>query len=178
VNVAFINFILLNKNEEPIQIPSEIANLESISSEEPKEPEEITKSPSPTVIVFKETTSSVKDHFISFGSGTSSDQNWIDVGGLQTTVDLGSYGDIKEIKFEASIQVPGENQAVSVRLYNKTDNHPVWNSEVTKNTGASGYLVSSPIIYDKGAKTYSVQMKTQLGSTVTLGEARIHITLE
>jgi len=34
--------------------------------------------------------------------------------------------------------------------------------------GASSYLVSSPLIYDKGAKTYGVQMKTQLKFAETL----------
>ncbi len=175
-NLLFINYKLLNQNDviEGFQVPPEVSSIDFTPTPQPKE----TVVPSPTTIVFRETSSSIKDHFISFGSGTSSDQNWVDVGGLQATVDLGSYGDIKEIRFETSIQVPGENQAVSARLYNKTDKHPVWNSEVTKNTGASGYIVSSPIIYDSGAKTYSVQMKTQLGSTVTLGEARLHIILK
>ena len=92
-------------------------------------------------------------------------------------MDLGSYGNIKEIRFEASVQDPAENQVVWVRLFNETDGHPVWNSEVVKNAGAEGYLVSSPVIYNVGNKVYKVQMKTQLGSVVNLGESRLHIIL-
>ena len=179
-NLLFINYKLLNQKQEleNVQSPSEIANLEPTSKDVSQESSEITQLPSPTTVVFKETTASVKDHFISFGSGTSSDQNFVDVGGLQASVNLSSYGNIKEIRFETSIQVPGENQAVTVRLYNKTDDHPVWNSEITKNAGASSYLVSSPIVYDSGVKTYTVQMRTQLGGVATLGEARLHIVLK
>ena len=175
-NLLFINYKFLNQKEtvENIQVPAEISNLEPTITDESQR-----VTPLPTVVVVEQkTTPSLKDYFISFGSGTSSSQDWVDVGGLQATVDLASYGSIKDIRLEASIQVPGENQSVSVRLFNKTDKHPVWNSEITKNTGASGYIVSSPIIYDSGAKTYSVQMKTQLGGVASLGEARLHITIE
>ena len=145
--------------------------------------------PSPTVVSKSPTTTlkpqsseairnpTVKDQFISFGSGTSTSPDWVDVGGLQASFDLGSYTNIKEIRFEASVSVPTANEIVWVRLYNKSDNHPVWNSEVTAK-GASSYSVSDPILYDKGEKTYQVQMKTQLQYSANLGQSRLHIILE
>lgn len=120
----------------------------------------------------------LKEYFISFGSGSTSSTEWVDVGGLQTTLDLSSYGTIDKILFEASVAVPTANQSVSVRLFNKTDKHPVWNSEVSMNAGDSSYLVSNPIVYDSGAKTYQVQMRTQLGSQANLGQSRLHIFLK
>lgn len=149
----------------------------------------IDSSPTPTLIRVKtesnvsiqpveESSSYPKEYFVSFGSGTGKSTDWSDVGGLQASVDLTSYGKVKEIRFEASVQDPGENQTISVRVYDKTSKHPVWNSEVVKNAGADSYMVSAPIIYDSGRKTYTVQMETQLGSTVTIGEARLHIYLE
>ena len=140
-------------------------------------------SDSPTPIIQKNVQTEVnqtnlKEYFISFGSGSVSSTDWTDVGGLQTTLDLSSYGNVDKILFEASVQVPTANQAVYVRVFNKTDKPPVWNSEVSMNALESSYLVSNPIVYDKGAKIYQVQMKTQLGSQANLGQSRLHIVLE
>lgn len=146
----------------------------------------ITNSPtaSPTPLVaepsnaFNNETSknNIKDYFISFGSGTSSSSDWTDVSGLQASFDLGDYANIKEVRFEVSTQIPTGNQIIWVRLYNKTDSHPVWNSEVSA-SGASSYSVSEPIIYDKGQKTYQVQMKTQLKYPANITQSRIHVSL-
>ena len=176
VSTVFIYFELQNQSQASAN--SSFDEVSEITPEVTQKPERI-MSDSP--IQYQEpviTASSFKEQFISFGSGISSSTDWTDVKGLKTTVDLSGYGDIKEIRFEASVQDPAENQIVWVRLYNLTDKHPVWNSEVSKSAGAEGYLVSDPIIYDTGNKNYSIQMKTQLGSTVSLGEARVHIILE
>ena len=120
----------------------------------------------------------VKDYFIPLGSGTNQTSDWADVPGIQATVDLGKYQNINEIHFEASVYVPTANEWVSVRLYNMTDKHPVWYSEVTMNGNASAYLISPSIIYDAGPKTYQVQMKTQLQAPANLVQSRIHISLK
>lgn len=141
-----------------------------------------TMSPTPTIIPSKNipndqsSQSKIKDYFISMGSGTGNLSEWTDVEGLQASFDLGDYTNIKEVRFEVSTQIPTGNQIIWVRLYNKTDSHPVWNSEVSAN-GASSYSVSEPIIYDKGQKTYQVQMKTQLKYPANITQSRIHISL-
>jgi hypothetical protein len=177
VNLAYLNYGAIFKRLDTVE------NLVQPVSTETPTPSPISKEssapiPETTAPVTIQNETTVKEHFVVFGSGPSTAKEWADVGGLAATVDLGSYGNIKEIKFEASVAVPTENQSVSVRLFNKTDKHPVWYSEVTMNGGASAYLVSSPIVYDKGAKTYQVQMLTQLGYTANLGQARLHIILK
>jgi len=119
---------------------------------------------------------SIKEYFISFGTGNNQTSDWTDVSGLQANINFGNYQNIKEIRFEASVNVPTANQTVSVRLFNVTDKHPVWNSEVT--TTNNNYVVSSPIVYDFGSKTYQVQMKTQLKYLANLTLARLHIILQ
>ena len=119
---------------------------------------------------------SIREYFISFGTGSNQTSDWTDVSGLQANIDFGNYQNIKEIRFEASVNVPTANQTVSVRLFNVTDKHPVWNSEVT--TTNNNYVVSSPMIYDNGSKTYQVQMKTQLKYLANLTLARLHIILQ
>lgn len=118
---------------------------------------------------------SVRDYFIPLGSGTGQNKEWEDVLGAQATVDFTQYSPIKEIRFEVSVNVPTGNENVSVRLYNVTDKHPVWYSEVTMVNNSNSYLTSSPIIYDFGSKLYQVQMKTQLQYPANLTQSRIHV---
>lgn len=120
----------------------------------------------------------VKEYFIPLGTGTNQSEDWEDVAGTQTTADFGQYTNIKEVRFEASVTVPSSSQIVWVRLFNKTGKHPVWYSEVITKGESSAYLVSQPIIYDTGQKTYQVQIKTQLKGLTNLVQSRIHITLQ
>lgn len=134
-------------------------------------------SPTPTVAIKKVSEEAfIKEYFIPFGMGSNQTSDWADISGLQANIDFGNYPNIKEIRFEVSVNVPTANQTVSVRLFNVTDKHPVWNSEIT--TTNNIYAVSSPIIYDKGSKNYQVQMKTQLQHLVNLTQARLHIVLK
>jgi len=121
----------------------------------------------------------VKEFFISFGSGSNSSSDWQDVLGLQVYIDSSNYPDIKTVTFEASVHVPPANQTANVRLFNATDKHPVWFSEVFFNGGGTPqFLVSKPITLDKGNKLYQVQMKTQLQFQAILDQARIHILIK
>jgi hypothetical protein len=120
----------------------------------------------------------VKEFFISFGSGSNSSSDWKDVEGLQTYIDSANYEGLKSVAFEASVHVPTGNQTASVRLFNATDKHPVWFSEVLFNGGGSPQLlISKPITLDEGNKLYKVQMKTQLQFQAILDQARIHIII-
>jgi hypothetical protein len=153
----------------------------------------IVASPSPTQIVSISPTSltsptssvalpsfnpTVKEYFIPLGSGTNQSSDWTDVPGAQAVVDFGQYPDIKQVQFEASVYVPTANEQVFVRLYNQTDKHPVWYSDVVMNGNQSAYLTSQPLIVDQGEKLYQVQMKTQLQYPANLTQARIHVILK
>lgn len=121
--------------------------------------------------------SSAADYYINLGSGTNKSTEWEDVAGTLTTADLGLYKNIKEVHLETTIDVPTANGTVSVRLFNKTDNYAVWNSERTIQAEKKGsLLISQNIIYDVGPKFYQVQMKSQLGVTANLLQARIHVS--
>lgn len=137
-------------------------------------------SPAPTsssVKIVK--TASSKTSYINLGFGTNQSSEWADVFGATTTADIGDYTHIKDVHFEAFIKVPTANGNVSVRLYNKTDNHPVWNSEVSKEGTAETIQFTSPSVnYDSGPKLYQVQMKSQLNVVATLVQARLAIQTE
>lgn len=140
----------------------------------------VTPAPSPTALPLQNSNSSqTKEYYVPFGSGSGSSADWQDVPGLQASIDSNAYGSIKSVKFEASLHIPNGNQTVSVRLYNSTDNHPVWNSEVNFNGNINSMLVvSSNVNLDSGNKLYKVQMKTQLQFQAILDQSRLHITTQ
>lgn len=118
---------------------------------------------------------SSKEFYVPLGTGSSSSVEWIDVPGVQAYIDSTSYNNIKSVTFEASLYTPTANQEAYARLYNITDSHPVWNSDVFINSTNHELKISSPINLDKGSKLYQVQIKTQLGSRTNLENARVHI---
>lgn len=122
-------------------------------------------------------TSSVKELFIPLGGGTNSTDDWADLAGIQAYVDTRNYGKIKTVVFEAALRIPTGNEVAYARLYNVTDKHPVWNSEVSLEGGTPKLVVSSLFTLDEGNKLYQVQMKTSLKFQAILDQARIHITL-
>lgn len=134
--------------------------------------------PTPTKAVVQSNPASVsREFYVPFGSGSGSSSDWQDVGGLQAYVDSSNYPNIKSIVFEASLHVPTGNETASVRLYNATDGHPVWNSQIDFSGNTSSLLLTSQAVsLDSGNKLYKVQMKTQLQFQAVLDQSRLHIT--
>lgn len=120
-----------------------------------------------------------KEIFIPIGSGSTKKNGYDDLAGLEVTVDTGKYSAIESVVFEASIWVQDGNGKMFTQLYNVSDKHPVWNSEISTNS-AKGVLTTSPkITLDGGARTYQVQAKTNLTEFAAHVEnARIKITLK
>lgn len=164
--------------QKPIQRESDICPQSCVSliNEATASHKLSSKASTITPTEIKPVSSKVKEFFIPFGSGSSSSSDWQDVLALQSYIDSGNFEDIKTVTFEASVHVPTGNQTASVRLFNATDKHPVWFSEVLFNGGGTPqFLISKPITLDQGNKLYQVQMKTQLQFQAILDQARIHI---
>lgn len=121
--------------------------------------------------------SSVKEAYIPLGTGENTTTDWADIKGAAAYVNTGAYGTMKKVTFEASIGVPSGNQTAYVRLYNATDKHPVWYSEMSMAGAGPELLISTPVTLDSGNKLYQVQMKSQLGAAANLLQARMHILL-
>lgn len=138
--------------------------------------------PTPTIEVIKTTSSNTsaavsREYYVPFGSGSQSSTAWVDVSGLLASVDSNSYPTIKSVVFEVSLHIPTGNENASVRLYNATDSHPVWNSQVDFGGNTQSVLkVSQPIALDSGNKTYQVQIQTQLNYPAVIDQSRLHIT--
>jgi len=116
-----------------------------------------------------------KESYVPLGSGFTVSKDWEFIYGAQATIDSSKYGVVRETVFEATIGVPTGNQTVWVRLFNNTDKHPVWFSEMSMSGAGPVVLTSPAITLDKGSINYIVQMKTQIGSVANLTSSRIKI---
>lgn len=135
--------------------------------------------PLPTPITVAKTTvrtvgSNVKEFFVPLGSGSTQNDQWEDITGAEAYIDTNSYSSINTVYFEVSMKIPTKNGTVYARLYNVTDKHPVWFSEVSTDSDTSKF-VASQIKLDPGNKQYRVQMKTTLKYTSLLDFARVKI---
>lgn len=122
------------------------------------------------------TSSNVKEYYVPLGTGTNATTDWTDVSGASAYIDTAAYGKMKKVTFEATLTQPVSSQQLWVRLYNSTDKHPVWYSEVSTDNAGPILLISPAITLDAGNKLYQVQMKTQLKGLTNLTQSRIHIT--
>lgn len=125
-----------------------------------------------------QTNSSIKELFVPLGSGQTDHTDWTDISGALGYIDSSAYTNIKKTVLEATVSIPNGNETAWIRLFNKTDGHPVWNSETSWGGGNVQFIISHPISLDTGNKLYQVQVKNQLPSSAVVTNARMHITLQ
>ena len=108
------------------------------------------------------------------GTGSTEKSEWEDVAGSDVYVDTANFTNIKTVYFEVSMHIPTKNGIVSARLFNVTDKHPVWYSDVSTAEDVSTFGASQ-ITLDSGNKLYRAQLKTTLQYPSVLDNARIKI---
>lgn len=175
-NVAYLNFFIINGLSTRSYAPIAV-----VATPTPSFTPILSATPAPTpvpALIQSTSTPAVqaKDYYVNIGSGSNQSTDWTDVAGTLVTIDLGLYQNVKEIHLETTTNVPSANGTISVRLFNKTNNYAVWNSERTVQSQSSGdLLISQSLIYDTGPKMYQIQMKSQLGVLANLLQSRLHI---
>jgi hypothetical protein len=195
INLVYIDMVLFLDKETDITKKLNSLNPSPSPSSQSLSKKELDICPQSCIAQIQEATASLKlssspsitptqisvssgargEFFIPFGSGSGFSGDWEDIEGLQVYIDSTNYKGIQKVTFEASVRIPTGNQTAYVRLYNKTDKHPVWFSEVSITGGTPQLLISDSITLDGGNKLYQVQMKTQLKFLTILDQARIHI---
>jgi hypothetical protein len=120
----------------------------------------------------------VKEVYIPLGKGSTTSKTYTNLMGTEAVLDSNNFTQIKSMIFEASMRIPTANGKVYAKLYNVTDKHDVWFSEVSAE-GDEGYRAeSAEISFDSGRKLYRVMMKSTMGYEAILDWARIKIILE
>lgn len=174
----------VGKSEEKLdQVSPSPKSLVSPLAVPSAEPKTEVKTVETKTIVEKESQTIVqtaqKEIFIPIGSGSTFSNSYIDLAGLEVSIDSNKYSDIESVVFEASIWVQDGNGKMYAQLYNSTDSHPVWNSEISTSASKAVLTTSPKINLTTGNKTYKVQAKTNLTSYAAhVDNARIKITLK
>jgi len=76
------------------------------------------------------------------------------------------------------MRIPTANGRVYAKLYNVTDKHDVWYSEVWVEGSTSYRAETTSINLSSGRKLYRVMMKSQMSNEVVLDLARLKIVLK
>lgn len=120
-----------------------------------------------------------KEIFIPIGTGSTFSQDYVDLAGLEVSIDTTKYSAIDSVVYEASVRVQDGNGKMYTQLFNKTDKHAVWFSEITTSSPTNELKTSSKITLEPGNRTYVVQAKTDYTSYAAhVGNARIKIILK
>ncbi|MBI3956289.1 hypothetical protein HY339_03460 [Candidatus Gottesmanbacteria bacterium] len=115
-----------------------------------------------------------KEYYIALGSGTTKSNIWQDISGAEAAIDTANYSAIKSVTFEVFLRIPTANGTVYAKLYNVTDKHDVWFSEVNSE-GPTLTKKEASITLESGAKTYRVMGLSTLKYDANIENARLRI---
>lgn len=116
----------------------------------------------------------VKEYYILLGSGSTISNVWQDIAGVEAMIDTANYPAIKSVTFEVFLKIPTANGTVNAKLYNVTDKHDVWFSEVSSE-GPTLTKKEATITLESGAKTYRVMGLSTLKYDANIENARLRI---
>lgn len=115
-----------------------------------------------------------KEYYITLGSGTTKSNVWQELAGVEVVVDTANYPPIKSVTFEVYLKIPTANGKVYAKLYNVTDKHDVWFSEVSSE-GPVLTKKEASVTLESGAKTYRVMGLSTLKYDANIENARLRI---
>lgn len=118
--------------------------------------------------------SPAREYYITLGSGTTKSNSWQELAGVEAVVDTANYPAIKSVTFEVYLKIPTANGKVYAKLYNVTDKHDVWFSEVSSE-GPTLTKKEAAITLEQGVKTYRVMGLSTLKYDASIENARLRI---
>ena len=188
VDLIYINYWVLHQSSDiggrisddsriktqAFPLPSTVASPTSIPAGSPTvETKTVVEKESKTIVQTAQ-----KEIFIPIGSGKTFSNSYVDLPGLQVSIDTTKYSPIESVIFEATIKVQDGNGKVYARFYQK-DVGGVGGSEISSSS-ANGVLgSSSSFLLPSGNRVYTVQAKTDLVEyAASVENARVKITLK
>ena len=120
---------------------------------------------------------SAKEYYIPLGSGTTRSSDYVSLEGAEAHIDTSLYGNIKQVTFEVFLRNPTGNGVTYAKLFNVTDKHDVWFSEVSM-VGGGTSRKDAAVTLEPGNKLYRVYLKSTLAFDVYADNARIHIVTQ
>lgn len=118
-----------------------------------------------------------REYYIPLGSGSTQSDTYSELPGVSAYIDTSLYPPIREVTFEAFVHIPAGIGWMHARLYNATDGHEVWGSEVTTESDTQQFR-TSVVMLAPGRKLYTVQARSTIKAEARLTNARIKIITE
>lgn len=115
-----------------------------------------------------------KEFYIPLGVGSTRSTEYTELSGAEVYIDSLKYPNITQVTFEVFLRNPTGNGRTYAKLFNATDKHDVWFSEVYME-GSTVTRKEATISLDPGNKLYRVILKSTLGYDVYVDAARIKI---
>ncbi len=177
-NVLILNLVVFSRHAEQAAV-----TVESVTpTVTPSASLTPTASPSPTAIPLPVTKLSitptgipgVKEIYIPLGTGRTTNNEWEELPATEVAVNTANYPIISKVYFEVFMHITTGNGTMQAKLYNSTDRHDVWFSEVSM-TGDRVTRLEVPISLDAGNKRYKVMVKSSLKAEAVVDNARIKI---
>lgn len=145
--------------------------LEVIAESRP-ETKQALATPAPTVVPV-----AAKEVYIPLGRGSTTSLDYAQLTGAEAVVDLNQYPTIETVYFEAFLHLP-HGGAAYAKLYNVTDQHDAWHSEVYFEGSGPYRAEASGVVLSSGRKVYRVMLRSVIGSEAVLESARLKLILK
>lgn len=121
-----------------------------------------------------QTVQTVSEFFVPLGSGSTREQNWTTIDGIEAQINTSRYNHIAKVSFEASLRIPTGVGQLGARLINLSDNVPLAETEVFLE-GTDSKRLERTFTLREGNKVYGVQLRSTIGALGVLDIARIKI---
>jgi hypothetical protein len=112
------------------------------------------------------------------GTGSTTENKWVDVAGTDFYFNPSDYTGLKEAYFEANIKLFNGNGLVFTRLFDATAGIEVWGSEVQTNSQTAVSLTSQKLTLRDGNHLYRVQIKSLTADTAIYNSGRVKLVQE
>ncbi|MEK7119005.1 MAG: hypothetical protein AAB457_02650 [Patescibacteria group bacterium] len=179
VNLLFLDIVVFSQQKP--QSPSQVV-VESIPLPTPADTScpssciaKIDEKLKPVQVNSVSPASPAREFYVSLGTGTTKNSDYEDILSAEAYIDTGNYSSIKQAVVELFLRNPTGNGRIYAKLYNVTDKHDVWFSEVFTEGGGPVVKKEVTVTLDRGNKLYRVMMKSTMKYDAWLDNARIKI---
>ncbi len=112
------------------------------------------------------------------GSGSTTQNDWVDISGTEFYFDPGEYPGTIEVRFEANMKLVNGSGAAWVRIQDITHSITVINSEVQTSSQTTANVTSDLLNFWAGRNLYRIQAKSLTADTTVYEGGRIKVVTE
>ncbi|MBI4062459.1 hypothetical protein HY410_00900 [Candidatus Gottesmanbacteria bacterium] len=180
VNLVWLDIIIVSNSSNVQPVTTDVVATCDLNCRDAISADIISRLTTPSPVVVQRTVATsqpAKEYYIPLGSGSTRSNEYVALEGAEAYIDTSLYGTIKSVTFEVFLRNPTGNGRTYAKLFNVTDKHDVWFSEVNFEGGG---LVKkeATITLEPGNKLYRVYLKSTLAYDVYADNARIHIVTQ